>query len=187
MSAITVLRKYKSSLLYYLTISTLLIPNLIIRVQSFSRTVSADSKFEDEPKPPTLGNLATHLRNKHPEEISGAAPTTGNAPSQLNRSGITPGSALCMKEFVAEGIRNPKVEPTQRGFYRVFAAWAVDDDQARSVGETPSIARLFKYMESRFLLPSDTMVRKCVGELFILMRDKVTVELSVLHYFYHNI
>ncbi|KAJ6505630.1 hypothetical protein DFH09DRAFT_828701, partial [Mycena vulgaris] len=118
---------------------------------TFPRTVKRDASFEDEPKQPALGNLATHLHRHGGPTI----PIPGASPVGDTR-GVTPASAKIMEEFLREGKLNPAIKPTQKGFLTVFAAWILEDDLPFTTGETGGIQRLFKYMQSKFLLPSDT-------------------------------
>ncbi len=63
-----------------------------------------------------------------------------------------------MEDFLKEDTLNPALEPTQKGFYSVFALWILEDDLPFMTGETSGIKRLFKYLQSHFMLPSDTTV-----------------------------
>lgn len=145
---------------------------------TFPRTLNANKSFDDEPKLPPIGNLSNHMKTKHLDKMTSDPLPEGS--SYTKDSGLTPGSRICMEQFVADGVQNPKPVPSQTGFYKVFAAWAIDDDQPWTAGETKSIARLFKYCEVNWLLPSDTTVRNYVAKIFIELQDKVTVELSVI-------
>ncbi|KAJ6453398.1 hypothetical protein C8R45DRAFT_945232 [Mycena sanguinolenta] len=120
---------------------------------TFPRTVKRDRSFEDEPKKPALGNLATHL-GRH-GGVSIAVPDTASLGDTL---GVTAASAKII-EFLREGNLNPAIRPTQKGFLAVFAAWILEDNLPFTTSETGGIQRLFKYMQSKFLLPSDTTVR----------------------------
>ncbi|KAJ6483392.1 hypothetical protein C8R45DRAFT_768426, partial [Mycena sanguinolenta] len=51
-------------------------------------------------------------------------------------------------------------------FLKVFAAWIIEDDLAFTTGETVAIARLFKFLNSRYMLPSDTTVRNTLATMF---------------------
>ncbi|KAF7293383.1 hypothetical protein MIND_01115200 [Mycena indigotica] len=82
------------------------------------RTLSTTSKFEDEPKQPLLGNLATHLRDKH----GGPNIPVPIQTSENSVRGETAASAKLMEDFLREGELRPGKTPTQVGFYKVFAA-----------------------------------------------------------------
>lgn len=128
---------------------------------SFKRTVDKGKSFEDEPVHPPLGNLkATHLRHKHP---NADAPTDA-PPSGLTR-GISASSSKIMEDFLREGQLNPAIKPTQKGFHKVFAAWVLENDLPFTTGETGGIHRLFDYMQSRFMLPSNTTVRSTLARI----------------------
>lgn len=143
-----------------------------------------DKLFDDEPKIPPLGNLATHIRTKHPniEELVAKAAADANGPQHpgLTR-GISAASAKIIDDYLTEGKLHPKREPTQQGFYKVFAAWILEDDLPFTTGETGGIARLYKYMQSRFLLPSDTTVRNSLAKIYAEMYAQVKNELKVSH------
>jgi hypothetical protein len=141
-------------------------------------------KWSDEPHLPFTGNLTNHLRNKHPEKCSIPAGSDdendGNTLATGNRdNGFGPGSSKLLEDFARHGFLNPAREATQDGFYRLFAAWLLNDDLPWTTGETPSIHRLFRYLKVRFSLPSDTTVRNYVARLFVEMHENVVKELTV--------
>lgn len=142
---------------------------------SFKRTVDKEKSFEDELVQPPLGNLATHLRIKHP---NASAPTDSPPPGLTH--GISASSSKIMDDFLREGQLNPAIKPTQKGFYKVFAAWVLEDDLPFTTGETGGIHRLFSYMQSKFMLPSDTTVRSTLARIFIEMFEVVQAELKVI-------
>lgn len=74
---------------------------------------------------------------------------------------------------------NPAIEPTQKGFYRVFAVWILEDDLAFTTGETPGIQHLYTYMKTWFPLPLDTTVCNTLGKIFAEMYKQVSEELQV--------
>lgn len=153
--------------------------NLVCRALTFPRTVSATKTFSEEPKQPFLGNLATHLRQKHPDskELAAAAEARTSQPGATH--GISAASAKLMDNYLLEGSLNPLLDPTQKGFYKVFAAWILEDDLAFTTGESEGLKRLFKYMQSRFKLPSDTTVRNTIAIIFAGLHNKVKAELKV--------
>ena len=135
-----------------------------------------------------LGNLSLHISQKHKEEAEAAAAAAqagddvdpADEPSaSSSRSGFTLASAKLMEKYLEEGKLNPKVEPTQRGFLQVFAAWIIEDDLPFTTGESPGLARMIKYMQSKFLLPSDTTVRNMVAVIFAQMHAELVKELAV--------
>lgn len=87
-----------------------------------------------------------------------------------------------MDDFLREGELHPEHIPNQKGFLKVFAAWIIEDDLAFATGETPGIHRLFEYMKSRFVLPTDTTVRNTLFKIFQELYDKVKNELKVGHW-----
>lgn len=84
-----------------------------------------------------------------------------------------------MEDYLREGALNPALDPTQKGFYCVFAAWILEDDLAFTTGESEGLNRLFKYMKVQFKLPSDTTVRNTLARIFSGLYDKVKAELQV--------
>ncbi|GJF00443.1 hypothetical protein PsYK624_167310 [Phanerochaete sordida] len=137
-------------------------------------------QFEDEPKLPHLGNISGHLREDHPSLAAGDTLETDSKPDAPSGSshGYTAASAKLMEAYLKEGELNPAVEPTQKGFLRIFAAWLLDQDLPFTTGEAPSLANLFKYLKIRFVLPSDTTVRNVLAEIFAELHGKVVRELS---------
>ncbi|KAF9032729.1 hypothetical protein BJ165DRAFT_1357695, partial [Panaeolus papilionaceus] len=77
-----------------------------------------------------------------------------------------------MNRFLEEGKLNPAIEPTQKGFLRIFAAWILDDDLPWTQGESPMLANLFKYLKVQFALPSDTTVRNQLAKIFAELHNK---------------
>ncbi|KAF7346859.1 Dimer-Tnp-hAT domain-containing protein [Mycena sanguinolenta] len=121
---------------------------------SVKRTVGKDRFFDDESPAPPIRNLTTHLRTDH-----------DNAP--LPSDTVPGGSKL-----------NPIIDKTEGNFLKIFAAWIVEDDLAFTTGETVAIARLFKFLNSRYMLPSDTTVRNTLATMFADMYRLVKSELA---------
>jgi hypothetical protein len=144
-------------------------------VYTFQRTVSNKQTWDDEPKRPFTGNLTNHIRDSHRKVLTSESTNQ----TQEFDDGFGPASSALMEEFAKEGFLNPAREATQEGFYRLFAAWLLDDDHPWTTGETPSIRRLFHYLKIKFLLPSDTTVRRYVAKIFIELHSKVVKELTV--------
>lgn len=142
------------------------------RSLSFKRTVGKNQLFGDESPQPPLGRLATHI-NKH-----GDIPLPDGVEPGVMR-GISAASAKLMEDFLAEGRLNPAINPTQSNFYKVFAAWIIEDDLPFSTGETVGINRLFQFMQSRYQLPSDTTVRNTLAKMYTEMYDTLKSELAV--------
>ncbi|CDO78267.1 hypothetical protein BN946_scf184558.g1, partial [Trametes cinnabarina] len=57
-------------------------------------------------------------------------------------------------------------------------AWILDEDLPFTTGESLSLARLFKYLKIKFVLPSDTTVRNVLAQIFIDMHAKVVREFT---------
>ena len=158
---------------------------VLLSVQRVKRTVEGSNpRFEDESPQPVLGNLSTHTRDKHPNEMT-TAKTSDNKPD-IPEDGQTPpprghtlGSARVMERFVHNGVLNPALVPTQAGFQRVFAAWILDDDLPFTQGESWSLGNLFKYLKVNFILPSNTTIRNALAKIFSDLHGVVVREFAV--------
>lgn len=147
-------------------------------MRTVKRTLTGDNAvFEDEPRQPALTNLASHLKDDHPTVHKGETPPEDGKTSVDH--GYTVASATLMAAYLAEGALNPALEPTQKGFYRVFAAWILDDSLPFTTGESPSLTRVFKYLKVNFMLPSDTTVRNVLAQIFAELHGKVVREFAV--------
>ncbi|KAL1939855.1 hypothetical protein VTO73DRAFT_9555 [Trametes versicolor] len=148
-------------------------------VRTFKRTLlGATADFDKEPRKPSLANLASHLKEDHPDLAKGI-PVTEDGKSSVDH-GYTLASAKLMEGYLKEGQLNPALEPTKKGFYRLFAAWILDDNMPFTSGESPSLARLFKYLKINFILPSDTTVRNVLAQIFAELHGKVVHEFSAV-------
>jgi hypothetical protein len=150
---------------------------------TFPRTLTEKTaRFRDENPLPQTANLRTHIKNFHRSLLSQKTVAEEPEPevtTKLHDHGFNMGSAKIMEAFLAEGKINPQIIVTQKGFYRVFAAWLLEDNLPWTTGETPGIARLFKYIKSTFSLPSDTTVRNELGRIFAELHGLVVKELTV--------
>jgi hypothetical protein len=84
-----------------------------------------------------------------------------------------------MENMLLEGKLNPKIESTQKGFLKVFAAWLLEEDLPFTTGEAPGLKRLFHYLDIKYQLPSDTTVRNQLAHIFASLHSTVVEELSV--------
>ncbi|KDR65759.1 hypothetical protein GALMADRAFT_1362644 [Galerina marginata CBS 339.88] len=121
----------------------------------FKRTVDREAEFEDEPSQPALGNLATHLKTKH-SNIDLKVPPPTTVKGELR--GISAASAKIMEGFLKDGALNPALKQSQKGFN--------------------SIKRLFKYLETHFMLPTDTTVRNPLARIYTELHETVKTELK---------
>jgi hypothetical protein len=142
------------------------------RSVTFKRKVDKTQLFGDEKPAPALGNLATHYKDHHQ-----GVPVPADVPSGESR-GISATSAKIMADFLVDGKLNPAINSSQKNFYKIFAAWIIEDDLPFTTGETPGIQRLFAFLRARFLLPSDTTVRNTLVQIFSEMYDLVKSELA---------
>jgi hypothetical protein len=136
--------------------------------------VDREQIFDDVPKQPPLGNLATHLKTHGGLSI----PVPGTTPLG-DILGVSAASVKIMADFLREGELDPAVKPTQNGFAKVFAAWILEDDLPFTTGETGGIRRLFKHIQSKFVLPGDTTVRNTLARIFVEMFKKLKADLKV--------
>ncbi|KAJ6625138.1 hypothetical protein B0H10DRAFT_2212148 [Mycena sp. CBHHK59/15] len=136
-----------------------------------TRTVSKNQLFGDEDPQPALGNLAMHYK-KH-----AGAPLPDDVEPGVTR-GISAASAKIMEDFLVEGKLNPTINTTQKNFYKIFSAWIIEDDLLFSTGETVGINRLFRFMHSRYELPSDTTVHNTLAKMYTEMYDTLISELA---------
>ncbi len=159
------------------TCDTHITVHFVRRLRRVDRSLTGeDAVFENEPRWPSLGNLSTHTARVHPEALKGPVAPEEAAPKD---TGVTAASRKLMEAYLKEGALNPALEPTQIGFQRLFAAWLFEDDLPFTTGESPGLARLFKYLKINVLLPSDTTVRNTLGRIFIDLHGTVVRELTV--------
>ncbi|KAI0038955.1 hypothetical protein FA95DRAFT_1658846 [Auriscalpium vulgare] len=134
-------------------------------VRTVPRTVDSES-FQDEPRRPRLSNLASHTNEAHQDQRDavGAGETTaaGETSTQpLDRGHTIAGNAVMLK-FFEEGLANPRRDPTQKGFLRMFVAWIIEDDLPFTTGD-------------------DTTVRNVVAKIFISLHDNLVKQLSAIN------
>ncbi|KAJ7898191.1 hypothetical protein B0H14DRAFT_240027, partial [Mycena olivaceomarginata] len=141
---------------------------------TFKRTVGKTQLFGDQNPAPNLGNLSTHLKQHH----DGVPVPSDVRPGETR--GMSASSAKIMADFLVDGKLNPAINSTQGNFYKIFAAWIIEDDLAFTTGETPGIERLFAFMRARFLLPSDTTVRNTLASMFGEMYEVVKSDLAAV-------
>ncbi|KAJ7808597.1 hypothetical protein B0H14DRAFT_2380379, partial [Mycena olivaceomarginata] len=96
---------------------------------TFKRKVDKTQLFGDEKPAPALGNLATHYKDHHQ-----GVPVPADVPSGESR-GISATSAKIMADFLVDGKLNPAINSSQKNFYKIFAAWIIEDDLPFTTGE----------------------------------------------------
>ncbi|KAJ6613220.1 hypothetical protein B0H10DRAFT_1628930, partial [Mycena sp. CBHHK59/15] len=106
--------------------------------------------FGNDKPAPALGNLSTHLSDKH----KGLSLPSDAKPGET--IGISEASAKIIQDFLVDGKLNPVINLTQANFLKIFAAWIIEDDLAFTTGETDGINRLFQFLQTRYQLPTDT-------------------------------
>jgi hypothetical protein len=152
-------------------------------VISYRTAVRTTEAWTEEPKLPPLQNLISHITKMHADVRKPATAPNDTTPQPTTSSAPTPGfsreSAKLMEDFLAEGKLNPKQEPTRAGFLKIFSAWLLEEDLPWTTGEAPSLVRLFKYLQIKFMLPTDTTVRNTVAKLFADMHAEVVKTLTV--------
>ena len=88
-----------------------------------------------------------------------------------------------MLEMLAEGALNPKANPSQAGFNRMFAAWLLSENLSFTLGESNSIKRLFDYINCKFDLPTDTTVRNQIWRIFSELHAAAVREFAVCGFY----
>ena len=137
-----------------------------------------DPKFNDEKEIPNgFNNLTTHLSKCKLFKIKKSSKALSNDEDAAPLNYLQ--TKEIMDKFLLEGKLNPALTPTQTGFCCIFAAWILDDDLPWTMGESPMLASLFKYLKIKILLPSNTAVCNELAKLFAKMHGKVMQELSV--------
>jgi hypothetical protein len=146
---------------------------LYSREITFKRKVGKKQLFGDEQPAPNLGNLSTHCRQRHD-----GIPVPSDVQPGETRD-ISASSAKIMADFLVEGKLNPAINSTQKNFLKVVAAWIIEDDLPFTTGETPGIKRLFAFLQTHYILPSDTTVRNTLATMYVDMYNLVMSELAV--------
>jgi hypothetical protein len=146
-------------------------------LRSVPRTVYGDDiTFDDEKTLPKLNNLASHVteckkKNGQSDDDSGD--------EKISEKLKLKESAKFMADYLKEGLLNPQIIATYKGFLRLFTAWILDESLPWTTGEAPALAVLFKYLKVHFALPSDTTVRNQLAHIFAELHAKVVTELTV--------
>ena len=152
-------------------------------IRRVSRTVTgADITFDDEPKLPKMSNVAGHVEQcktknaaAFAEKEKAANESTESLAGQFNIAN----SRKLMEDYLRRGELNPDIEPTAKGFRRLFAAWILDESLPWTMGEAPSLQLLFQYLKVKFVLPVDTSVRNELASIFAELHGKVVREFAV--------
>ncbi|KAJ2920749.1 hypothetical protein H1R20_g16345, partial [Candolleomyces eurysporus] len=146
-------------------------------IRTFPQTVGGpDAKFDNEKEIPNgFNNLATHLTKckSFQKMKAGEEATENESAPPLNYKQ----TKEIMDKFLLEGKLNPAITPTQAGFRCIFTARILDNDLPWTMGESPMLANLFRYLKIKQLLPSDTAVRNELARLFTELHGKVVEEL----------
>ncbi|KAJ3513785.1 hypothetical protein NLJ89_g2755 [Agrocybe chaxingu] len=148
-----------------------------------NRTIfGQDPQFDDEPTLPKLNNLASHVtecsKKRKAADSASAAGENSDSPEKPASKLRFKESAELMRKFLKDGELNPEIIPTQKGFLRLFSAWILDESLPWTIGEAPSLAILFKYLRTKFYLPSDTTVRNQLAQIFAELHGKVVCEMT---------
>lgn len=135
-----------------------------------------DASFDDEPILPKLSNLASHLSTCKGKNVnSDNEGEEANGPLKFNYQC----SVDLMAGYLHAGDLNPAIEPSQEGFYRLFAAWVLDESLPWTTGEAPALSLLFKYARVHFSTPSDTTVHAYLSKIYRELHAKVVQEIAV--------
>ncbi|KAF7794098.1 hypothetical protein EIP86_005228 [Pleurotus ostreatoroseus] len=138
--------------------------------------VTTDPSIDDEPRLPFLGNLGTHVKDKHPDALDGKDVEEDDV--QAADHGYTLKSTQMMAAFLKEDKLNLRMVPIYKGFLWLFSAWILDEDLPFTTGEAPSLCNLFKYLHVNFALPSNTTMRNTLAQIFTELHGKVVRELT---------
>jgi hypothetical protein len=84
-----------------------------------------------------------------------------------------------LRDWLDRAKDNPEVRATQKGFLRIFVAWILEENLPWTTGEAPMLAALFRYIEAKYKLPSDTTVRNELKALYTELFNKLVLEISV--------
>ncbi|KAH9938904.1 uncharacterized protein BXZ73DRAFT_1162, partial [Epithele typhae] len=128
--------------------------------RSFRRTLTGDNVvWEDEPVKPPLANLASHLKQAHPELRDVKHRANAAARSSKDGSFYDREDVEAFEGYMHSGPFDPNSTPTQQGFTAVIAGWLLYEDLPFTTAEATSFKSLMRYCQVRFLLPSDKTVR----------------------------
>jgi hypothetical protein len=61
-------------------------------------------------------------------------------------SGHAKAAAFMDHHFTEHALQNPMIPDTQAGFNQLFCEWVIQTDQPFTVGEAPSLAKLFCFV-----------------------------------------
>ncbi|KAF8888702.1 hypothetical protein CPB84DRAFT_1461956 [Gymnopilus junonius] len=148
--------------------------------RSFLRTVKGENiTFDDERVLPRLNNLASHVSECSKKRVADEQSTAEGREKAIAELMNTRESAKMMEAYLCEGQLNPAIEPTQKGFLRIFSAWILDESLPWTTGEAPGLHALFRYLKLRYELPTDTTVRNQLAEIFANLHAKVVKIFSV--------
>lgn len=152
---------------------------MLSRIRTFVRTVDGpDIVFDDEPKMPLLNNLATHINDCKKKDLLESNEDSIETEPKTETFNLRK-SAEMLKEYFKKGELNPAAIITQKGFYRLFAAWILDESLPWTTGEAPTLQILFKYLKVNYHLPTDTTVRNQLAHIFSELHGKIVREFSV--------
>jgi hypothetical protein len=138
----------------------------------------------ESPKP-KLGNLITHHTTAHPswsldgDEEEGKESSTPIEP----KHGVSQKQVDLMTQWLKDVGIDCDAMPSRKNFLYHFAAWLLEEDLPWTTGEAPSLKRLFKWLQIKYELPSDTTVRNVVAELYALLHGEVVKALAVSNLF----
>ncbi|KAH9025003.1 hypothetical protein EDB83DRAFT_2170861, partial [Lactarius deliciosus] len=157
------------------------------RICTFPRTlkdgIGHQLQYNNEPHKPKLGNLATHTKEHAGLIAQREAEKSGNdgrlTSTKSSHTGFMLASARLMEKYVQDGLLNPRIESTQSGFTRLFVVWLIEQDLPFTTGKF-TISELFKYIQCRFSLPSDTAVRKSVAQIFTDLCSTIVCEIHLM-------
>lgn len=143
---------------------------------------SGKVKFDDEPKPPSLSNLISHLDNckRLPKSASFEAQQASNEQASGNVVPPAAGQRQIMDKFIQRGIDNPKVEMSYAGFRERFVKGVIHDDLPFIFGEKEGMKEVFKYLlPKEYNIPNGTMVGCDAARLYEAIDSALSAQMKV--------
>ncbi len=131
---------------------------------------------------PKLSNVAGHVEQckaKNAAAFAAKEKEAADSAELLGDKFNVQSSRKLMEDYLKRGELNPDIEPTSKGFRRLFAAWILDESLPWTTGEAPSLKLLFQYLKVKFMLPVDTAVRNELASIFAELHGKVVREFAV--------
>ncbi|OCH90836.1 hypothetical protein OBBRIDRAFT_710617, partial [Obba rivulosa] len=69
-----------------------------------------------------------------------------------------------------------------KGLLILFTVWCVEENLPFTMGESLGLVRLFRYLKTNKMLPTDTTVYNILAEIVILMHNQLVKDLAISLY-----